>query len=371
VVSNAVRGFPPAPGDALPVYPPGPFAVWNRGQPGRSGGRGGQPARAGLTDGSQLATATITPDEFDTDYSIPAIKDPVLGHAGRSAGPDRRRAVAGGQELTQKVRSDQLPREPATHGGRAKGKGGRSAGRSRKKRQSAWLAIGAAGVIIAAVAAILVVTIPHGSNPPPRSTPSSTPTPVSSSPKAPAGPWGFIASRKTDPVPLTAAELYPASISNAGAIYTKAKQAKGMNCRAALIGSALQAAVRHGGCIQTLRATYLSRSAKVMATIGVFNLKNFASASKAARKAGQAEFVAQLAAKTGPAKSIGQGTGLEEAIVKGHYLVLVWAETTNLSPPKGQAGRTRLTAFMNLLVKHTVNVSLSNRMVDGKPVTTS
>ena len=172
-------------------------------------------------------------------------------------------------------------------------------------------------------------------------------------------------------MPLTAAELYPASISNAGAVYTKAKQAKGTNCRAALIGSALQAAVRHGGCIQTLRATYLSKSAKVMATIGVFNLKNFASASKAARKAGQAEFVAQLAAKTGPAKSIGQGTGLEEAIVKGHYLVLVWAETTNLSPPKGQAGRTRLTAFMNLLVKHTVNVSLSNRMVDGKPVTTS
>jgi len=371
IVSNAVRGFPPAPGDALPIYPPGPFAAWNRSQPGRSDGRGGQPARAGLTDGSQLATATITPDEFDTDYSIPAIKDPVLGHAGRSAGPDRRRAsAAGGQEMAQKVRSDQLPREPATHGGRAKGKGSRSAGRSRKKRQPAWLAIGAAGVIIAAVAAILVVTIPHGSNPAPSSTPSSTPTPVGSSPKAPPGPWGFIGSRKTDAVPLTAAELYPASISNAGAAYTKAKQAKGTNCRAALIGSALQAAVSHGGCSQTLRATYLSKTAKVMATIGVFNLKNFASARKAARKAGQAEFVAQLAAKAGPAKSIGQGTGLEEAIVKGHYLVLVWAETTNLSPPKGQAGRTRLTAFMNLLVKHTVNVSLSNRMVDGKPVTT-
>ena len=370
--SNAVRGFPPAPGDALPVYPPGPFAAWNRGQPGRSDGRGGQPARAGLTDSSQLATATITPDEFDTDYSIPAIKDPVLSHAGRSAAPDRRRASAvGGQEMAPKVRSDQLPREPATHGGRAKGKGSRSAGRSRKKRQPAWLAIGAAGVIIAAVAAILVVTIPHGSKPVPRSTPSSTPTPVSSSPKAPPGPWGFIGSRKTDPVPLTAAELYPASISDAGTVYTRAKYAKGTNCRAALIGSALQAAVRHGGCIQTLRATYLSKSAKVMATIGVFNLKTFASASKAAGKAGHAEFVAQLAAKAGPAKSIGQGTGLEEAIVKGHYLVLVWAETTNLSPPKGQAGRTRLTAFMNLLVKHTVNFSLSNRMVDGKPVTTS
>jgi hypothetical protein len=105
-----------------------------------------------------------------------------------------------------------------------------------------------------------------------------------------------------------------------------------------------------------------------MGTIGVFNLKTAAAATNAAGKAGHAEFVAQLAAKSGPAKSIGQGTGLEEAIVKGHYLVLVWAETTNLSAPKGKAGRAKLTNFMNLLVDRTVNVSLSNRMVDGKPV---
>ena len=76
-----------------------------------------------------------------------------------------------------------------------------------------------------------------------------------------------------------------------------------------------------------------------MATIGVFNLKNVGLATKAASKAGHSEFVAQLAPKTGPAHSIGQGTGIEEAIVKGHYLVLVWAEATNLSPPKGKAGR--------------------------------
>ncbi|MGN6795943.1 MAG: hypothetical protein ACTHJW_26455 [Streptosporangiaceae bacterium] len=373
LLSNAVRGFPPAPGDPLPVYPPGPFAAWNRGQPGRPDGHGAQSARAGLTDSSQLATATITPDEFDTDYSLPAIKDPLPGHAGRSAAPERRRAAtAAGQETAQRRRTDQLPRErsPATHGGRARGRGrgGRSAGRSMKKRQPAWLAIGAAAVIIAAVAAILVVTIPHGSSPIPRSTPSSTPTPASSSPTAPHGPWGFIGSRKTDPVPLTSAELFPPAVSNAGTVYTRVNKAKGATCHAALIGSALQAAVRQSGCKQTLRATYLSKGAKAMATIGVFNLRNSALASKAASKAGHAEFVAQLAAKSGPAKSIGQGTGLEEAIVKGHYLVLVWAENTNLNPPKTQAGRTRLTAFMNFLVKNTVNVSLSNRMVDGKPV---
>ncbi len=373
VASNAVRGFPPAPGDSPAVYPPGPFAAWNRGQPGRSDGRPGPAGRAGsLADSSQLATATITPDEFDTDYSIPAIKDPAPGQSGRSGGPERRRVAAGGQDTAERVRGDQARDPgPATRAGRAKGTSGRSAGRGRRKRQPAWLAISTAGVIIAAVAAILVVTIPRVSTHAPSHKPSSTPTPASSSPTPPPGPWGYIASRKTDPMPLTAAELFPASIANQGVIYSRAKQAKGANCRAALIGTALQAAVKRSVCTQTLRATYLSKSAKVMATIGVFNLKNFAAASKAARKAGHAEFVAQLAAKTGPAKAIGQGTGLEEAIVKGHYLVLVWAETTNLTPPKGQAGRTRLTAFMNLLVKRTVNVSLSNRMVDAKPVATS
>jgi hypothetical protein len=255
-----------------------------------------------------------------------------------------------------------------SHGSRSKARGSRSADGSRKKRQPAWLAISVAGVIIAAVAAILIVTIPHGSTPAPSTKPTSTPSPVRASPTAPPGPWGFIGSRKTDPLPLTGAEHCPASVSNGSTVYKRAIKTKGTNCRGALIGSALQAAVRSAGCKQTLRATYLSKGAKVMGTIGVFNLKTFAAASKAAGKAGHNEFVAQLAAKAGPAKSIGQGTGLEEAIVKGHYLVLVWAENTDLKAPKTKSGRTRLTAFMNLLVKNTVNVSLSNRMVDGKPV---
>src|SRR5260370_33731860 len=104
-----------------------------------------------------------------------------------------------------------------------------------------------------------------------------------------------------------------------------------------------------------------------MGTIGVFNLKSYAAASKAASKAGHSEFVAQLKAKAGPAKAIGQGTGIEEALVKGHYLVLVWAEATNLSPPNGKAGRARRTAFIDLPHSQSVQVSLSNRIGDGEP----
>ena len=384
VLSNAVRGFPPAPGDPLPVYPPGPFAAWNRGQPDRQRGRDGQAAgsrASGRADTSQLAIATITPDEFDTDYSLPAIKDPIPGHPGRAAAGRADRAAADrdqrsastpggraryGQPQREVVKREQVPAAPG--GGRTLAKSGPS-GRTRKKHQPVWLAIGTACVIVAAVAAVLVLTsLGSGGRPAARPKPTDTPAPARTSPTPPPGPWGYIASRKTDAVPLTMAELYPGTISNAGTVYTRVKQTKSTNCRAALIGGALQAAVRHGHCTQTLRATYLSKSAKVMGTIGVFNLKNYAAANTAASKAGHSEFVAQLAAKAGPAKAIGQGTGIEEALVKGHYLVLVWAEDTNLNPPKGKAGRARLTAFMHLLINQTVNVSLSNRMVDGKPV---
>ncbi|HEX9033778.1 MAG TPA: hypothetical protein VF834_18215 [Streptosporangiaceae bacterium] len=372
-VSNAVRGFPPAAGDPLPVYPPGPFAAWNRGPGDRARGssRGTDRAlspsgarRPGPGDSSrQLAAATITPDEFDTDYSMTAIKDPVPGRAGRpGSGPatDRKPPASASQSRQRAARP---PDRPA---GKGKNKG-KAAARPRGKRQPVRLAIGAAVVIVAAVATILVVTSPGaglGSHPKTGSSPGK----VAPSPTPPAGPWEYIGSRSTDQLPLSMRELYPASFTSAGVTYYKARQAKSSNCRAAIIGSALQDAVRNGKCTQAVRATYFSRSAKVMATIGVFNLSDSTLASKAALKASHSEFVAQLPSKSGPAHQIGQGTGIEEALVKGHYLVLVFAEATDLSAPKSAADRTRLESFMNLLIKRTANVSLSYRMVDGKPV---
>jgi hypothetical protein len=379
VLSNAVRGFPPAPGEPLPVYPPGPFAAWNRGQSDRPRRRGGQAPGSrvgGHADASKLGAATITPDEFDTDYSLPAIKDPVPAQAGRAAagvstGLDQRPAgVPGGRARHGRPQRDDVQREQlpaAPGGGRARGKSG-PAPRTRKKRQSAWLAIGTAVVIVAAVAAVLVLTSLGGGAPSGKPKLTSTPSPTGTSPTPPPGPWRYIGSRKTDAVPLTTGELYPSSISNAGTVYTRAAQATSKKCHPALIGTALRTAVSHAGCTQSLRATYLSKSAKVMGTIGVFNLKSYAVATNAASKAGHSEFVAQLAAKAGPAKAIGQGTGIEEALVKGHYLVLIWAEATDLNPPRSKAGRARLTAFMTVLFRQTVSISLSHRMAVGRPV---
>jgi hypothetical protein len=376
-VSNAVRGFPPAPGDSLPVYPPGPFAAWNRSQ-SRASERGRVDRSDRDDTGTQLAAATITPDEFDTDYSLPAIKDPLPARSGPSrsgqARPGSARPGAGGPG-SDRPGSDGRPpvrQDRPGSAGSSRPPGSRTAARRSAARASGkhqhWLAIGAAAAIIVVGAGILVALSSNGGSPGKAPKPGGTPTPVHSSNLAPAGPWKYIGTRKTDPVALTTAEMYPASFANGSTVYTRVRTNKAQNCHAALIGSSLEAAVHAAGCNQSLRATYVSRSAGVMATIGVFNLKTAARASTAATKAGHYNFVAQLQSKTGPAHSIGQGTGIEEALVKGHYLVLVWAEATDLHAPKGSAQRARLESFMNLVISKTVNVGLSYRMVDGQPM---
>jgi hypothetical protein len=76
--------------------------------------------------------------------------------------------------------------------------------------------------------------------------------------------------------------------------------------------------------------------------------------------------VAPLRAKKGVAHKIGQGSGIDIAVVKGHYLVLVFAENTSLQAPT-KSQRAQLGSFMNLLIAKTANLSLSYRMVFGKP----
>ena len=464
--SRAVRGLAPYPDDPLPVYPPGPFAAWNQAPPAgldsivgpdsggdpdsasdlstatgraRYGDHGSAEGRGPAGDRRDLsadrnagqAAATISPTDFDTDYAIPAITDPVLG--AEQPRPDRDRASRDSASRDRASRDsasrDSAGRSRASgdrrghdRNGRGRGAGGAGAGQGRSgswrpdrgqsggptgstarparggkrggqsgshpgdpagtrvrsaahaRRQPVRLVIGAAIVIVAAVAAFLVTSVP-GASAPTSSRPaarSSTraakpKTQARPSPQIPAGPWKYISTRSTDQVPLTAAELYPQSFTSGKTGYSRAVVAASTHCQGGLIGSGLQGAVRKAGCSQAVRATYLSRGIKVMATIGVFNLASFTKATTAAKAAGKSQFVAQLPAKIGPTSKIGEGTGLEEAVVKGHYLVLVWADFFNLRAPKKAAQRTELETFMTQLIQHTVNVSLSYRMVYGKP----
>jgi hypothetical protein len=138
-------------------------------------------------------------------------------------------------------------------------------------------------------------------------------------------------------------------------------------CSREVFGSKLASAVKKADCTQVLRASYLSSDHKIMATVGVLNLTDVTAAEHVGKVAGSAEFIKQLPAAHGPTRNLSKGTGIEEAEVKGHYLILIWTEFTNLHSPSGKKNRDKLVAFSAGLIAGTANVSLSQRMVTGHP----
>jgi hypothetical protein len=192
---------------------------------------------------------------------------------------------------------------------------------------------------------------------------------ASSSPTPSLGPWRHITTRSEDPVPLTLTELFPPQFSSGGTTGARTIDQAGTNCPAEVLGTGLQSAVRKAGCTQVMRASYLTTDQKIMGTIGVLNLVDATSAQRAGRATGSTEFIDQLPGAHGPTHNLTKGTGLEEAVYKGHYLILIWAEFTNLRSPSTAAQRAELKTFSENLVSGTANVSLTNRMVIGQSQT--
>jgi hypothetical protein len=190
---------------------------------------------------------------------------------------------------------------------------------------------------------------------------------ASSSPTPSLGPWKHITTRSEDSVPLTLTELFPAQFSSGGTSGSRTIDQAGHDCPAAVLGAGLQSAVGKAGCTQVMRASYLTTDQRIMGTIGVLNLVNDTAAQRAGQATGSAEFIDQLPAAHGPTHNLAKGTGLEEAVYKGHYLILIWAEFSNLHTPSTAAQRAELKAFSDNLVNGTANVSLTSRMVIGKP----
>jgi hypothetical protein len=188
----------------------------------------------------------------------------------------------------------------------------------------------------------------------------SNPTPTLSG-------WQHIAARTDDPAPLALSQLFPAQFTAAGASYVRTVDVGSPNCAKAMFGVSLQAVVRANSCSQVMRASYLSSAQRLMGTIGVLNLANSTNSGKVGKATGSNGFIAQLVGATGPTHSLDKGTGLEEAEVKGHYLILTWVEFTTLKAPKTAGQKAQLKAFSASLIQQTANVSLTNRMVTGKP----
>jgi hypothetical protein len=224
-------------------------------------------------------------------------------------------------------------------------------------------------VLVLAAAAALLYAVLRGSATPRAAARSASKSPAPSTSASPTlGPYGHISSRTADPAPLTVAELYPASFkAGTGSSVLRTATDLSSHCVAKLVGAGIQSAIRSAGCSQVVRATYLASSPGLMGTIGVLNLSTAKAAATAARAADGSDFISQLAAKRGPTRRIGQGTGIEEAVAKGHYLILIWAEFTTLRKPKTAGQRATVEHFMTELLSSTANIGLSTRMASGTP----
>jgi len=104
-----------------------------------------------------------------------------------------------------------------------------------------------------------------------------------------------------------------------------------------------------------------------MGTIGVVNLNTTTAAAKAGAAVDASDFISPLSTSSGVTKKLGQGTGVVWAEYKGHYLILMWAEYSDLKSPSGSTQDKQLESFEQDLVAGTINIALSERMVTGQP----
>jgi hypothetical protein len=250
------------------------------------------------------------------------------------------------------------------HGVRAAG----SAGPRRRSARVAWLAVAAVLIVAGGGYAVYKFLYEPRVNAPVSSTlrlPTNAPGSPGYDPAL--GHWQHIGTRAEDPEPLTLQELFPPQFELDGSSYVRTAATVTKNCSLAVFGANLQAALQSGHCTQVLRASYISGNGTMMGTVGVANLSSSSAAQKAGGVTGPQEIIAPLAAQKGPTSKLGNGTGVVQAEIKGHYLILMWAEFTNLKSPSTSAQRQQLEQFATDLVTGSANIDLSTRMLTGKP----
>jgi hypothetical protein len=295
---------------------------------------------------------------------------PVLGHG---SGAQR---VLGPGSGAQPVPGDTDPItrvDPQPPAAIAVPAGGRRGGKGRPKRglasRPALLATAAAVAVAVAAAGFGGYKFfyePRVNAPVPPSLRLPTTAPGSSAFNQSLGKWQHIGTRTQDPDPLTVEGLFPPQFVLNDSSYVRTAASVSKNCSQAVYGAQLQAALQSGHCTQVARATYLSGNGQMMGTVGVLNLVSSAAASKAGQVTGPQEIIAPLSAKNGPTKKLGNGTGVVQAEVKGHYLILMWAEFANLKSPSSSAAKQELEQFAASLVTGSANINLSTRMLSGR-----
>ena len=248
---------------------------------------------------------------------------------------------------------------------------GRTAG-TRRRSRTVWLAAVAVMALAAgALAGYKYLYEPRVDAPVSSSLRLPTTAPQSPNFDKALGKWQHIGTRAEDPAPLTLAELYPARFALNGSSYVRAAASETKECTLVVYGAQLQAALQSGHCTQVLRASYISGDGTMMGTIGVVNLSTASTAQTAGQATGPEEIIAPLSSQKGPTSKLGTGTGVVQAEIKGHYLILMWAEFTSLKSPSTAAQRQLLEQFAANLITGSANIDLSTRMMGTKAAPSS
>ena len=242
----------------------------------------------------------------------------------------------------------------------------RSGGRKKRRFRAGWLATAVVVAAAAGFAGYKFLYEPRVNAPVPPTLRLPTTAPGSPGFDKTLGKWQHIGTRAEDSEPLTIAGLYPPQFTLNGSSYTRTAASVTKTCSSVVYGADLQAALQSGHCTQVVRASYISGDGKMMGTIGVANLITSSAAQKAGQVTGPQEIIVPLSSRKGATSKMSSGTGIVQAKIKGHYLILMWAEFTSLKSPSGSAQRQALEQFAANLVTGSANINLSTRMLTGK-----
>ncbi|WP_433176361.1 hypothetical protein [Actinoallomurus sp. CA-150999] len=196
----------------------------------------------------------------------------------------------------------------------------------------------------------------------PKQSPTTNPTPTPTE----TGKGQRLASRATDPEPLTLNEVFKNKKFKAGGrSYVLTTRRADPKCATAVHGTTFSKAIKRAGCTQVLRATF--SNGKFIGTIGVLNLKTDSVAS-AAQKASRPKdaYIVPLPG-AGSTSKIGKGLSLTTADPEGHYLIMSWVQYPN-GKKIATSDYSGVTAFVqNATVGSNLRPALNYRSMVGKP----
>ncbi|MCD0450308.1 hypothetical protein LO762_14065 [Actinocorallia sp. API 0066] len=243
---------------------------------------------------------------------------------------------------------------------------------SRGGRKGLLVAGGVAVALVAGGAAAYALTRDGGTDKPgvAQSPPASgVPVPgATSSPEQPAASGGLLKSRKTDPRPLKAGEVFQKKrFTVKGTTYVMYIRKATKKCADAVHGEALQAALKRGRCTQFLRATFATKDGKMIGTVGVANLRTSQAAARAEKAAKAKDAYVLAVPGKGATAKIGQGDALGAAWVRGHYLIMTWVQNPDGKPiPAKQRKRAQIFA-QNTVNGSNLGPALHIRDATGRP----